>query len=104
MCQMSCRVLLHSVMQFGTSLVASKSSSYENHYEYLQSSCRWRTYKDNQSWRQRTQCAEANWNPLLSSMTAAYLKWKYHPTEQATSGPTNLDFDIDIVNVYSLAW
>jgi hypothetical protein len=37
-------------------------------------------------------------------MTAAYLKWRYHPTEQATSGPTNLDFNIDIVDVYSLAW
>lgn len=35
-------------------------------------------------------------------MTVVYLKWKYHPAEQATSGPTNLDFSINIVDVYLL--
>jgi hypothetical protein len=66
---------------------------------------RWRTYKDNRTWRQRTQRADANWDPLLPTMAAAYLRWKYPLPPTSTSPPhgdPSLDFEIVTVDLYSL--
>ena len=43
-------------------------------------SVRWRAYSDNRTWHQRTQREQANWDPILPSITTAYLQWRYTPT------------------------
>ena len=68
-------------------------------------SVRWRAYSDNRTWRQRTQRERANWDPILPSITAAYLRWRYTPT-QPPPQPTgsSVDFDIGVIDIYTLEW
>ncbi|KDR81011.1 hypothetical protein GALMADRAFT_241624 [Galerina marginata CBS 339.88] len=79
-----------------------------------------RVYRDSRTWRQRLERQQANWQLLLESLTAAFLKWKYPdlpsgPTlpsdtdismdiDDATDvDPVSYDFTIDCVDLYSLS-
>ena len=68
-------------------------------------SVRWQAYSDNRTWRQRTQCEQANWDPILPSITTAYLQWRYTPT-QPLPQPTgsSINFDIGVIDINTLEW
>lgn len=98
-------------MPFGTSQEASEfvlDPLLVNDQLRTFSIMRWkpRSYRDNRTWRQRTDRAIANWKPLIPEMVDTYLQWKYHQApvdETPLAGPSSMwDFTIDVVNIFSL--
>ena len=74
-----------------------------------------RQYGDSRTWHQRLVQKQLNWQPLLPSLTQAYLRWKYPqvasspgtPTtcqdEGLSTEPISYDFDITTIDLYTLA-
>lgn len=78
---------------------------------------RWRQYNNKRTWRQRAEHRFANWEPVMPSVVAAYLQWKYPvpcttPPQRSTSplgtrSPTpdenaGIILDICAINIYQL--
>ncbi|KAG6884212.1 hypothetical protein C0992_006742, partial [Termitomyces sp. T32_za158] len=70
-----------------------------------------RVYADKRTWRQRIRRLHLNWEPLLPSLTDAYLIWKYNappamaPDVEVTldgRDTQNYDFTIDVVDIFTL--
>ncbi|KAI0349439.1 hypothetical protein OH77DRAFT_1507473 [Trametes cingulata] len=67
--------------------------------DILQDCAQYRSRRDKRTWQQRVRNLDANWRPLMPQVVQAYLRWKHAtPLE-----PTEYDFDIDVLNVYSNA-
>ena len=78
-----------------------------------------RIYRDSRTWRQRLERQQSNWNAIFSTLTAAFLQWKYPTTTLAPHPPTDppsppslhdidvdpisYDFTIDCVDLYTLS-
>ena len=70
--------------------------------------CRYstRSYKDNRTWRQRIRRLHENWEPCLSDMATAFLKWKYDPDNTSALPDSHEDsfhFVIEALDIYTLA-
>ena len=69
-----------------------------------------RFYKDNRTWRQRIRRLHENWEPRLSEMTTAFLKWRYTTSgsdDNISSPPEyqadSFNFVIEVLDIYTLA-
>ncbi|KAF7970293.1 hypothetical protein HWV62_24418 [Athelia sp. TMB] len=78
----------------------------------------WRQYHDQRTWRQRTTRQSQNWEPVMPSLVAAYLEWKYpstpcsasseqsaSPSVTRTSSPMSeedagVNFDISVIDIH----
>jgi len=91
------------------------------------SHARRRVYRDTRTWRQRLERQQSNWNAIFTSLTDAFLQWKYPttapdppttsrdtPEARAPPSPTDspspidvdpisYDFTIDCVDLYTLS-
>ncbi|GBE85813.1 hypothetical protein SCP_0803350 [Sparassis crispa] len=76
---------------------------------------RWKTrwYKDARTWRLRLERAQANWAPLISSLTDLYLSWchlppqpcdspLHHDPEACSQDDEDYSFTIEVIDIYSL--
>lgn len=66
---------------------------------------------DGRTWKHRIRQMDANWKPLLESLTEAFIQWKYHSRPEivtfsdpkAQPAVDGWDFDQDIIDLYTLA-
>ncbi|KAL6307294.1 hypothetical protein BKA93DRAFT_815978 [Sparassis latifolia] len=72
-----------------------------------------RWYKDARTWRLRLERAQANWAPLISSLTDLYLSWchlppqpcdspLHHDPEACSQDDEGYSFTIEVIDIYSL--
>ncbi|KAJ3817842.1 hypothetical protein F5880DRAFT_1626200 [Lentinula raphanica] len=61
----------------------------------------YRRYKDNRTWRQRIERANAAWEPLMEELTDSYIAWKYKSYTPSPPHP-EYEFSIDVVDIYTL--
>ena len=76
---------------------------------------RHRVYRDTRTWRQRLERQQLNWSAIFTSLTEAFLQWKYPTSTLAPDPPTAscdtpaidvdpiYDFTIDCVDLYTLS-
>jgi hypothetical protein len=84
------------------------------------SHARHRVYRDTRTWRHRLERQQSNWNAIFTSLTEAFLQWKYPqgpttlpeshtpPTDSLSPhaidvDPVSYDFTIDCVDLYTLS-